>query len=73
MEKTLSIVIEETRNSIVDIINKSKLHPSIIELMLKGMYLEALMLANEVSQQERKTFDGLVKEANNELEESTLE
>lgn len=73
MEKTLSIVIEETRNSIVDIINKSKLHPSIIELMLKGMYLEALMLANEVSQQERETFDGLVKEANNELEESTLE
>jgi hypothetical protein len=73
MEKTLSIVIEETRNSIVDIISKSKLHPSIIELMLKGMYLEALMLANEVSQQERETFDGLVKEANNELEESTLE
>lgn len=74
MDKPISIAIEETRDSIVDIINKSKLHPSIIELMLKGIYLEATMLANEVSNREKQQyFDGRIEKTNDELEEPAIE
>lgn len=73
MDKPISMRIEETRSSIVDIINESKLHPSIIELMLKGIYLEAVMLSNEILNKEKNQFiDGqLAKETNINLQEST--
>lgn len=69
MEKPISIVIEETRNSIIDIINESKLHPSIVESLLKGIYLESLMLSNDILNKEKKHFfDGRSKN-NKELKE----
>lgn len=74
MEKPISMTIEETKNLIIDVINRSKLHPSVIELMLKGLYLEASMLSNDVLQREKEMyFDGLKKETNNELKEPTIE
>ena len=74
MEKPISVTIEETRNIIINILNESNLHPSIVELMLKGIYLEASMLANEISQKEKQIyFDGMTTEINSELEESTIE
>lgn len=73
MDKPISMRIEETKNSIVDIINQSKLHPSIIELMLKGMYLEATMLSNEVSEKDKQKYiNGQVEEINIKSEEPTL-
>lgn len=73
MEKPISMVIEETKTSIINIINKSQLHPSIIELMLKEIYLEANIFSNEILQNERKQFiDGMTKETNDELRESTI-
>lgn len=63
MDRPISMIIEETRKSIIDTINKSKLHPSIIELMLNGIHLEATMLSNEVSQQEKEIY------LNNKIEE----
>ena len=72
MEKPISIVIDETRKSIVDIINKSKLHPSIVELMLKGIYLEATMLSNEVSQREKEIYyNNKIEEIDDKLKELT--
>lgn len=74
MEKPISMTIEETKNLIIDVINRSKLHPSVIELMLKGLYLEASMLSNDVLQREKEMyFDGLKKETNNELKEPAIE
>lgn len=74
MYKPTSIAIEETKNSIIDIINKSKLHPSIIELMLKGIYLETVILSNDVFQQEKETYlKEIIKENNYQLKESTEE
>lgn len=68
MDKPISIVIDETRKSIVDIINKSKLHPSIIEIILKGIYLETNILSNEVLQKEKALYyDG--NKANEEIKE----
>ena len=71
MEKPISMTIEETKNLIIDIINRSKLHPSVIELLLKGLYLEASMLSNEVLQMERKQYFDGQNESNNELKEPT--
>lgn len=73
MEKPISMTIEETRNLIIDIINRSKLHPSIIELMLKGIYLEANILSNEILQRERELYFDGQKETNDELKEPTNE
>lgn len=71
MEKPISMTIEETRETIINILNNSKLHPSVIELMLKGIYLEASILAKEVLNIEKQQyFDGRTKETNDELKES---
>lgn len=68
MDKPISIIIEETKNSIVQIINKSKLHPSIIEIMLKGIYLETNILSNEILQKEKALYyDG--NKTNEEIKE----
>lgn len=72
MDKPISITVEETRNLIVDIINRSKLHPSVIELMLKGIYLEASMLSNEILQREKEIYFDGQKETNDELKEPTV-
>lgn len=75
MEKPISMIIEETRDSIVDTINQSKLHPSIIELMLKGICLETTMFSNEVSQKEKLLYfnsQNIAKETNDESEGSTI-
>ena len=40
MEKPMSILIEETKQELIDVVNGCKLHPSIIELILKDVYWE---------------------------------
>lgn len=73
MDKPISMTIEETREIIINVLNNSKLHPSVIELMLKGIYLEAAMLANVASKKEKQQyFDGQIGETNDELEEPTV-
>ena len=40
MDKPVSMLIEETQKSLTDIINKCRLHPSIVEMIVKDIYLE---------------------------------
>lgn len=44
MNKPISISIEETKQSLIDVVNNCKLHPSIIELILKDVYWEVNQL-----------------------------
>lgn len=41
MEKTTSIIIEEAKCAIADVINAQNLHPAILELVLKDLYNQA--------------------------------
>lgn len=40
MDKPMSILIEETKQELIDVVNRCKLHPSIIELIIKDVYWE---------------------------------
>lgn len=52
MEKPLTIQIEETKQTIVDAINNSKLHPFILDSILKDIYNEIHVLyMNQISQE----------------------
>lgn len=44
MEKPVSMIIEETKQLLADAINNCKLHPSIIEMIVKDVYLEVCQL-----------------------------
>lgn len=55
MDKPISIIIQETKQALADVINKSNLHPAIIELIIKDIYLEVcqLNLANTAKENEQ--------------------
>ena len=40
MEKPISMIIEETKKALTDTINMCRLHPAIIEMIVKDIYLE---------------------------------
>ena len=40
MEKPISLIIEETKDSLTDIINNCRLHPAVIEMIVKDVYME---------------------------------
>ena len=54
-QKPISMMIQETKQSLAEVINKSNLHPSIIELIVKDMYVEIcqLNIANTAREKEQ--------------------
>jgi hypothetical protein len=44
MDKPVSMIIEETKTLLADIINNCKLHPAIIEMIVKDIYMEVRQL-----------------------------
>ena len=52
MEKPISLVIEETKQSLIETVNNCRLHPSIIEMIVKDIYIEICQLI--LSQQLKK-------------------
>ena len=63
MEKPVSMIIEETKQSLADTINNCKLHPSIIEMIVKDIYFEVCQL----------NMANIAKEKEQYLKESTEE
>ena len=63
MNKPFSIIIEETKQKLVDVINQSNLHPSIVELIIKDIYFEVNQL----------NIETIAKEKEHYLQESTAQ
>lgn len=63
MNKPFSIMVQETKQELVDIINKSNLHPSVIEMIVKDIYWEVNRLNIETTKKEKEQF---MKESTNE-------
>ena len=40
MDKPISIIVEETKQSLADVINNCKLHPVVLEMIIKDVYLD---------------------------------
>lgn len=63
MDKPISMIVEETKKSLADTINNCKLHPVIIEMLVKEIYLEVRQL-NDINKVREK--EQYLKESTNE-------
>lgn len=66
MEIPCSVLINETKNNIVNVINTSGLHLSILQYLIKDIYVEVNNAANELANKEKATYEAsLTKENEN--------
>lgn len=73
MEKPASLLIQETRNNIINILNESKLHPSILELIIKDIMNDVTNASTRVKNKELEEYNNKVLEEakNNSEDEQT--
>lgn len=73
MEKPITMVIDETKNSIITAINRSGLPAFILEMIIKDIYNEISQAANSFAENERKIYNDSVKVEQVETEEDMSE
>lgn len=73
MEKPASLLIQETRNNIINILNESKLHLSILELIMKDIMNAVTDASIRVRNKELEEYNNKVLEEakNNSEDEQT--
>lgn len=73
MEKPASLLIQETRNNIINILNGSKLHSSILELIMKDIMNDVTNASTKVKNKELEEYNNKVLEEakNNSEDEQT--
>ena len=62
MEKPASLLIQETRNNIINILNESKLHSSILELIMKDIMNDVISASTRVKNKELEEYNKKVLE-----------
>ena len=62
MEKPASLLIQETRNNIINILNESKLHSSILELIMKDIMNDVINASTRVKNKELEEYNKKVLE-----------
>ena len=62
MEKPITMVINETRESLIKTINESNIPPFIMEMMLKDIYMEVNQLNIDISIREKEEYLQSLKE-----------
>lgn len=70
IQKPVSMVIDETREKFVKAINESNLHMTILEMIVKELYLEIRTQAELVSANEKAEYESLCNEENKKTEQS---
>ena len=73
MERPASLLIQETRNNIINILNESKLHPSILELIMKDIMNDVINASTRIKNKELEEYNNKVIEEtkNNSEDEQT--
>lgn len=56
MDKPITLQIAETKQAIIDAINDSKLHPFILDTILKDIYNEMHLLYLNQTEQDKKEY-----------------
>lgn len=70
MEKPASLLIQETRNKIINILNESKLHPSILELIMKDIMNDVINASTRIKNKELEEYNNkVIEEAKNNSED----
>lgn len=62
MERPASLLIQETRNNIINILNESKLHPVILELIMKDIMNDVTNASTRVKNKELEEYNNKVLE-----------
>lgn len=62
MNKPLSIIIQDAKDSIANAINETQLSPVLCEPILKDLYIEVQRLAREQIMQEKEQYEKALKE-----------
>ena len=62
MEKPASLLIQETRNNIINILNESNLHSSILELIMKDIMNDVTNASIRVKNKEIEEYNNKVLE-----------
>lgn len=62
MNKPLTMMIKETKLKLVDVCNKSMLPPTILDLIMQGIYSEIHSLAEKQSLEEEVAYTKAIKE-----------
>ena len=85
INKPISLIIEDAKQSIINTINEANLHPTLLEMILRDIYNEAKELAKSQYERERAEYEqalaeqnnieqnNIIEEQNNIIEESTEE
>lgn len=73
MEKPITMIIDDTKNSIIAAINRSGLPAFILEMIIKDIYNEISQAANSFAENERKIYNDSVKVEQVETEEDMSE
>lgn len=69
MEKPASLLIQETRNNIINILNESKLHSSILELIMKDIMNDVTNASTRIKNKELEEYNNkILEEAKNKSE-----
>lgn len=66
MDKPFSMIYNETKKNILDVLNNCKLHPCVLLDMLTPIYLEVQNLANNTANEEQKQYLQNVQESTHE-------
>ena len=61
MEKPLGLILEESKNVILEAINSCGLHPSLLEPIVKNIYLEVLDLKKQIEAKETNEYYAYLK------------
>lgn len=56
LQKPVALIVEEAENTIVNAINSVQLHPSLLEIIMKGLYLEVKEQARITSEREKDDY-----------------
>lgn len=62
IQKPTSLQIEESRQAIVNTINGLNMHATILEMILKDIYVEVKQLADMTLLQEKQAYENALKE-----------
>ena len=68
MNKPISMVINETRISLANVLNTSNLPPCILEMIVKELYDEARQLSSFQSKQDEENYAKALKDAERETD-----
>ena len=73
INKPISLIIEDAKQSIIGVINEVNLHPTLLEMVLRDVYNEANELAKAQLNREKAEYEQALAEQNNKQNNNTTQ